>query len=437
MAKARITKDDLAQGIAMLQIGHGLEAKFYWKGGVKVVMFECMADAAGMPEVSFRIGRKSALRHGYTDVDNAWNILTVDYGMEPPKELVPIAIPEKIRTKEPKPFVECEEMNGVLTDAQAMKIAEMMLYAADYEGAWLKFPQVHIAKYQNDNEQKVATAMREIFKDLGIMSEDWTRVFCFDSQIHVGETAVALIHDRYGLAPIYTDNRMRRVTLYRGFWMNGNKKSINSVYVDAYQPTGEYDDAARIDNRLMRQEREWERFVQGYRSPAKEQAYRDAERRVEDYEQRKDTFCHGIGQRRIKLFLNACIKNGDEVAQMYRLALEVESVNLNAKKALKKYHSDYHSYDKKEACLRQLSDKCKQMSVVFGIQASTAPAARYVVYYELPGCEQISFHTNEPEAAGWPHYDGKWDGKKCSTLGKLEEAIWKRYENELKSKYNL
>ena len=32
-------------------------------------------------------------------------------------------------------------------------------------------------------------------------------------------------------------------------------------------------------------------------------------------------------------------------------------------------------------------------------------------------------------------YDGAWDGKKCSTLGKLESAIWARYENELKAKY--
>ncbi len=185
----------------------------------------------------------------------------------------------------------------------------------------------------------------------------------------------------------------------------------------------------------MRQEREWERYISGYRSPAKEQAYRDAERRVEDYEQRKETFCHGIGQRRVKLFLNACIKAGDEVAQMYRLALEAEGVNLNAKKALKKYHSDYHAYDKKDACLRQLSAMCQRMSVAFGIQTSTAPAARYVVYYELPGCEQVSFHTNEPEAAGWPKYDGAWDGKKCSTLGKLENAIWQRYESELTKKY--
>ena len=436
MKKARITKEELAQWIAGLQVGHALEAKFYKVGGVVVVTFECMTSA-GVPEVTFRIGRKSAMRHLYTGIDEVWNILTVDNGLEPPKELVPTVIPEKIRTKEPKPFVGCEEVKGIFTDAQAMKIAEMMLYAADYEGGWLKFPQVHVASNHEENAQKVATAMREIFKGMGITSDGWTLMFCFDSQIFVGEAAVALIHDRFGSAPVYTDRRMQRVTLYRGAWVNGNSKGINSVYVDAYQPTGEHADTVRIDKALLRRERDWERFVSGYRSPAKEQAYRDAERRVEDYEQRKDTFCHGIGQRKVKLFLNACIKAGDEVARMYRLALEAEGVNLNAKKALKKYHSDYHAYDKKEECLRQLSDMCKRMSVVFGVHVSTAPAARYVVYYELPGCEQVSFHTNEPEAVNWPHYDGAWDGKKCSTLGKLESAIWQRYENELKAKYNV
>lgn len=440
MKKARITKEELAQGIAGLQAGHALEAKFYKVGGVVVVTFECMTSAS-VPEVTFRIGRKSAMRHLYTGIDEVWNILTADNGLEPPKELVPTVIPEKIRTKEPKPFVGCEEMRGVLTDEQAMKLATMMLYAADYEDGWLKLPEVHMESmcaYHDENARKVTEAMKVLCKDMNIDTERWQEtLFWFESRVYVGEAAVSLIHNLFGSAPVYTDRRMQEVTLYRGAWVNGGNKKINAMYIDAYQPTGEHGDSERIDKALLRQEREWERYVSGYRSPAKEQAYRDAERRVEDYEQRKDTFCHGIGQRKVKLFLNACIKAGDKVAQMYRLALEAEGVNLNAKKALKKYHSDYHAYDKKEECLRQLSDMCKRMSVVFGVQVSTAPAARYVVYYELPGCEQVSFHTNEPEAVNWPHYDGAWDGKKCSTLGKLENAIWQRYENELKAKYNV
>ena len=165
------------------------------------------------------------------------------------------------------------------------------------------------------------------------------------------------------------------------------------------------------------------------------QAERDNRHRIKDYEQRKDTFCHGIGQRRVKLFLNACIKAGDAVARMYRTALEIEGVNLNAKKALMKYHSDYHAYEKKEAMLRELMEVCKEQGARYGQQRSTAPAATHVIYFELPGCEQISFHTNMREAASLPAYDGVWDGKKCSTMMKLEAAIWTRYEQKLREKY--
>ena len=153
--------------------------------------------------------------------------------------------------------------------------------------------------------------------------------------------------------------------------------------------------------------------------------------RVQDYTERKDVFCHGIGLRRVKLFLNKNIKEGDNVAKMYRLALEIEGVNLAAKKALMKYHSDYYNYDKKEKLLRELIDVCRLQDVNYGVQHSTAPAATHVIYFDLPDCEQISFHTNLEEADCLPVYNGEWDGLRCSTLGKLESAIWAKYKNRM------
>ena len=43
--------------------------------------------------------------------------------------------------------------------------------------------------------------------------------------------------------------------------------------------------------------------------------------------------------------------------------------------------------------------------------------------------EQISFHINlsEDELKNYPKYNGTWDGKENSTLGKLEDAINKQY----------
>lgn len=160
-------------------------------------------------------------------------------------------------------------------------------------------------------------------------------------------------------------------------------------------------------------------------------------KRLRDYDGRKDVFCHGVGLRRVKLFLNRLVKQGDHVARMYRLALEIEGVNLAAKKALMKYHSDYHAYDKKEGMLRELMDVCREQGAAYGQQHSTAPAATHVIYFDLTGCEQISFHTNMHDAASLPAYDGQWDGKRCSTMQKLDDAIWSRYWQELREKYEI
>lgn len=437
MKQLRMSKEELGEAVSRLKCGEGIEGRFYWVGGVKWVTFAKHEDG----NVFFCVGRNSHKSYAYVDIDTAWRALSEEHHLFPPKELVPIVIPKAERKASLMPTVECEEMRTVLTDAQAMKLATMMLYAADFDGGCLKLPEVHMegrVNYEEENARKVAEAMQTLCEGIDIdTGQLQNRLFCFDSQMYVGEGAVGMIHTRFGTAPIYTDRRKRKVTLYRGVWVNGDSKKINAIYIDAYQPTGEHGDSERIDKAIMRQEREWERYIRGYRSPAKEQAYRDAERRIEDYELRKDTFCHGIGQRRVKLFLNRLTKAGDAVARMYRTALEIECVNLAAKKTLKKYHSDYHAYEKKEEMLRELMEVCKEQGAHYGQQRSTAPAATHVIYFELPGCEQISFHTNMHEAALLPAYDGEWDGKKCSTMMKLEVAIWTRYKQELREKYGI
>ena len=160
-------------------------------------------------------------------------------------------------------------------------------------------------------------------------------------------------------------------------------------------------------------------------------------KRIQDYNERKDEFCHSVGLRRIKLFLNNLVKNGDHVAKMYRIALEIEGVNLAAKKALMKYHSDYNNYNLKESMLHELIALCLANNVCYGIQRSTAPAASQVIYFEQPDCEQISFHTNLYDASKLPAYKGEWDGQNCSTMRKLESAIWTRYKSLLKEKYKI
>ena len=209
MKKSRITKDELAQGLAGLQVGQGLEAKFYNTGGVVVVTFECMADADGKPETTFRMGRKSQLRRSFADVDDVWNILTVDNGLEPPKELVPIAVPEKIRTK-PTVQTGFVEMRGVLTYEQADKIATMMLYAAQYDGAFVDWPGLHIEKNDEENVQAIVSAIVRVCRSAGVELDEeklsgLTKFSQYDFSTNIGEDAVRVLQSKYSDAPVYYD----------------------------------------------------------------------------------------------------------------------------------------------------------------------------------------------------------------------------------------
>lgn len=298
MVKRRITKEELGNSLAKLPLNEGIEAKFYKASGTVVVTFENRAGHDRKSNLTFRIGRKSPKRFHYTDIDTAWNILTIKNHLDPPKGLLTFSLPQNMGKKHVAHRPEHEDANPL--------------------------------RYEEKN------------------------------------------------------------------------------YCDVQRP---------IDPREI--------------------AYQEAECRIEDYNNRKENFCHGIGLRKIKLFLNACIKAGDEVAQLYRYALEAEGENIRAKKSWHKYHAYYYAYDNKEDYLSKLADMCMRLSFTFGIQDSDVPAAQYVVYFELPSCEQISFHTNADEAYKWPKYQGKWDGKKCSTMEKLEAAIWSRYETRLRERYEV
>lgn len=350
------------------------------------------------------------------------------------------------RGKTPSFTYDFKEMKGVLTEEQALKIATMMLYAADYRGSSLYLPALHIGSNVEENTQMIASALTAIFKEIGLkkgseqveVNAGWGCVHGLS--LFIGEDAVNHVRKVYGTAPIYTDRKGQQLTLYRGVYAGGTERTINTVYVDAYKRTEWNASTEKMDAMIRRHEQELERYYYNDYRPVNEgrlKAERQNRERIKDYNERKDTFCHGIGQRRVKLFLNRLVKDGDAVARMYRIALEIEGVNLAAKKALMKYHSDYHSYDRKEAMLRELMDVCREQGVRYGQQRSTAPAATHVIYFDLPGCEQISFHTNMREAGTLPAYDGEWDGKRCSTMSKLEAAIWKRYENELREKYSI
>ena len=137
----------------------------------------------------------------------------------------------------------------------------------------------------------------------------------------------------------------------------------------------------------------------------------------------------GIGTRRIKLLLNRLAKAGDEMAGVYRLALELEDVNIQAKDSYGKYR--LKKYDLKEKMLRELINVCKTNGFVYGYQpCQGVREVRRILYFELPGTGQISFHCSIMDSS-IPKYEKEWNGLHCHTWVAIEQAISTRYAKDI------
>lgn len=142
----------------------------------------------------------------------------------------------------------------------------------------------------------------------------------------------------------------------------------------------------------------------------------------------------GIGTRRVKLFLNSRIKKNDILAKLYRLALEIEDNNIQAKD---NFYYSLHYYNKKEELIKELAQLCVENNYTFGIQNSDVKITNTIIYFELPYCEQISFHCNLSDdiKQKYPPYNKEWDRKVNSTLFKIETAILSQYGKDIHNKY--
>lgn len=162
---------------------------------------------------------------------------------------------------------------------------------------------------------------------------------------------------------------------------------------------------------------------------------------------KRNTFC-GIGTRKAKIRLNKLAKNS-LIAMLYRKALEIEDKNIQAK-AFPNYRDKY--YEEKSSLLNEFIKICLDNNIKVGYSEENIERkvreyeddedeygiyeeepkyvtiiihTMYIVYFDLPGCEQISWHsTRKPDCS---LYDGVWDGKTNSVLPKLEKAILKAF----------
>ena len=127
-------------------------------------------------------------------------------------------------------------------------------------------------------------------------------------------------------------------------------------------------------------------------------------------------FCD-IGTNKVKRRLT---KISSTISLAYRIALEIEDVNIKAKDT-----SDYYKqkvYDIKNHLILDLVKLCDENGWNYGIQKDkTNKVHSQVIFFELPNCEQISWHFTLK--TDFKKYEKEWDGKINSTLDKLEFCI--------------
>lgn len=128
----------------------------------------------------------------------------------------------------------------------------------------------------------------------------------------------------------------------------------------------------------------------------------------------------GVGSRKVKCVLNRYVNAGDPLARALRFALEAEDASIRAK-----MNPGYAEkiYNEKDKYINALIGICRENGYTFGVHASDVPGIKYIIYFDLPDCEQISYHFAQREMSGLPVYKKQWDGKENSVLGKLEKAI--------------
>jgi hypothetical protein len=138
----------------------------------------------------------------------------------------------------------------------------------------------------------------------------------------------------------------------------------------------------------------------------------------------REEFC-GIGTKLAKLRLNKIAKT-NPVAKALRLALEIEDCSTLGKKYAGEWSYEY--YERKHKLIHELVEIFKEFGWTFGVHKSNTFGTSFIIYFEIPTCEQISFHTNLDVEV--PEYPKEWDGKTNSTLAKLEAAIYQMLNPE-------
>jgi hypothetical protein len=152
-----------------------------------------------------------------------------------------------------------------------------------------------------------------------------------------------------------------------------------------------------------------------------EQMQAKREQLIQQLKTQRTTFA-GIGTNKAKRRLNKLAIHSP-LAQAIRLALEIEDKNISAKNSYGEYQQKI--YKQKQQLIVKLCQLFQEHNWTYGIQKSEIPLVTHVIFFEIPSCEQISWHFTPEDPIKLPSYQGKWDKKENSTLLKLEAAAVK------------
>lgn len=129
------------------------------------------------------------------------------------------------------------------------------------------------------------------------------------------------------------------------------------------------------------------------------------------------------GLRSAKIMLGKLAKKGNDVALALSIATTAELFSIRAKKAWR-YGDDRPKYYKKKAKqIAKLIKLAQKNGWTYGTHQSDSTRTSHIIYFEIPGCEQLSYHYTPSKDIILPIYEKEWDQKRNSTIKKLSVAV--------------
>ena len=133
-------------------------------------------------------------------------------------------------------------------------------------------------------------------------------------------------------------------------------------------------------------------------------------------------------QKKVKLFLNKRLKEGDASARLLRMALEIETRQENA---IKHPKCEIIGNKMEDACKAYL-DNLKKYGLRYGMIYTWEEPLPVVIIAELPNGSTIAYRcSHDLKWADVPQYTSEWDHDFDSNRAKIEQNIIELYADEI------